>query len=188
MSAAAHFSAESMSLEAPEKEPPLFSHSDAHLTRTKPQDDQGTKRVRNGWRTVNNYISGGQGGSGGGGGLQGYGGAGGAGEGPTLRYIMKAECIVMKMFNSPETIPSDFVRIPLGNIDLRSEIRVDAAAGAVWRHRKRKKGSVRRMYSALVVGQNERMALAMYQRDNAEEVRNSYYRYLVGMGRHRARR
>ncbi|KAJ6474262.1 hypothetical protein C8R45DRAFT_1011245, partial [Mycena sanguinolenta] len=73
----------------------------------------------------------------------------------------------MKNFTNFEATPSDFLRIPLGNIDLRSEIRMDAEADAVWRHRERK--SVRRMYSARVVGHNEPISVALYQGNNAEE-------------------
>ncbi|KAJ7748449.1 hypothetical protein B0H14DRAFT_3897149 [Mycena olivaceomarginata] len=146
--------------------PPMSSQSDAAAIH---QSDRAsaTERGSNGCRAVINYISGGQGGNGGDGGLQGYGGAGGTGEGPTLQYDIKAERIVVKTFTSPEATPSDFLRIPLANIDLRSEIRVDAETATVWRHRERK--SVRRMYSARVVGHNEPMTVALYQGHNADE-------------------
>ncbi|KAJ6456733.1 hypothetical protein C8R45DRAFT_943552 [Mycena sanguinolenta] len=50
------------------------------------------------------------------------------------------------------TRPSaDFLSIPLGNIDLRNEIGVDTARGVMRRDSERR--SVRRMYSARVVGQ-----------------------------------
>ncbi|KAF7364423.1 hypothetical protein MSAN_01103300 [Mycena sanguinolenta] len=141
------------------------ARSDVHAARG---PELGTKRGSNGWRTLVNYISGGQGGRGGNG-LQGHGGAGGAGEGPTLHYDLKAENIVVKTFNGLDATPSDFLRIPLGNLDLRSEILLDAAAGAVWRHHEQKRASVRRMYSARVVGHTEPMTVALYQGDNAEE-------------------
>ncbi|KAF7364404.1 hypothetical protein MSAN_01101100 [Mycena sanguinolenta] len=63
--------------------------------------------------------------------------------------------------------PLYFLRIPRGNIDLRSEIRLDAVRGVVQRDRER--GSLRRMYSARVVGHNEPMTVALYQGDNAEQ-------------------
>ncbi|KAJ6474265.1 hypothetical protein C8R45DRAFT_1077604 [Mycena sanguinolenta] len=129
--------------------PPMSSQSDAAAILDEQSDRAlDTERESNECQIVNNYISGGQGGNGGGGGLQG--GAGGIGEGPTLQYDIKAENIVMKTFTCPELTPSDFLRIPLGNIDLRSEIQVNATRGVVWRGRERK--CVRRMYSARVVG------------------------------------
>ncbi|KAF7364409.1 hypothetical protein MSAN_01101700 [Mycena sanguinolenta] len=97
----------------------------------------------NRWRTVINYISGGQGGTGGGG-VQG--GTGGIGEGPSLQYDIKAERLIMNTVTNAATTPSDFLRIPLGNIDLRSEIRLDAETC-----------------------HNEPMTVALYQGDNAEE-------------------
>ncbi|KAF7374291.1 hypothetical protein MSAN_00312300 [Mycena sanguinolenta] len=141
-------------------QPPMFSQSDAAAIQ---QSDRvsGTEHGRNGRRTFINYISGGRGGSGGGGGLR-----GGAG-GPTLQYDMKAERIVVKNFTSPEATPSDFLRIPFGNIDLRSDIQVDAETGAVWRRHQWK--SVRQMYSARVIGHNEPMTVALYEGDHAEE-------------------
>ncbi|KAF7374294.1 hypothetical protein MSAN_00312600 [Mycena sanguinolenta] len=142
----------------------MFSQSDAATIQ---QSDRvsGTEHGRNGWRTFINYISGGQGGSGGGGGFRG--GAGGIGEGPTLQYDMKAERIVVKNFTSPEATPSDFRRIPFGDIDLRSDIHVDAETGAVSRRWGWK--GVRQMYSARVVGHNEPMTVALYEGDHAEE-------------------
>ncbi|KAJ6474194.1 hypothetical protein C8R45DRAFT_935593 [Mycena sanguinolenta] len=150
------------------------SHSDAHATRTEYKPDTGVKSGGNDWRTVNNYISGGQGGSGGGG-LQG--GAGGVGEGLNLQYNIKAERVVMKTVIGSETTPADCFRIPLANIDLRSEIQVDAVTGAVWLRSERNETSIRRMYSARVIGHNEPMTVALYQGHNAEEVRNFYDRF-----------
>ncbi|KAF7374303.1 hypothetical protein MSAN_00313500 [Mycena sanguinolenta] len=157
-------------VEAP-SQPHMFSQSDAAAIQ---QSDRvsGTEHGRNGWRTLINYISGGQGGSGGGGGLRG--GAGGIGEGPTLQYDMKAERIVVKNFTSPEAPPSgNFRRIPLGDIDLRSDIQVNAETGAVWRRCERK--SVRRMYSARVVGHTEPMTVALYEGE--EEWKRDLSRY-----------
>ncbi|KAF7378115.1 hypothetical protein MSAN_00235800 [Mycena sanguinolenta] len=64
------------------------------------------------------------------------------------------------------TAPSDFLRVPLGSIDLHAEIRLDATRGVV--RRKHVRGSVRHMYSARVVGHNEPMTVAVYEGDNAE--------------------
>ncbi|KAF7364457.1 hypothetical protein MSAN_01107100 [Mycena sanguinolenta] len=161
-----HFRAESSSVETPLQQRSKSSHLDVDAARAERPLERGVaKREEYGWRTLINYISGGQGGSGGRGGV--HGGAGGAGEGPTLQYDIKAQRVVMKTFNGPEATPSDFLRIPLGHIDLRSVIRMDAATGAVSRRRERK--SVRRMYTARVVGHNEPMTVALYQGHNAEE-------------------
>ncbi|KAF7364425.1 hypothetical protein MSAN_01103500 [Mycena sanguinolenta] len=159
-----HLSSESTPVETPLQQRSISARSDAHAAR---EPELGTERKSNGWRTLISYISSGQGGSGGGGGL--HGGAGGTGEGPTLNYEIKAEHVVMKTFTNTEATPSDFLRIPLGHIDLRSEIRVDVAAGAVWQHHRQKRASVRRMYSARVVGHNEPMTVALYQGDSVEE-------------------
>ncbi|KAJ6456751.1 hypothetical protein C8R45DRAFT_1082084, partial [Mycena sanguinolenta] len=157
----ARFNAESSSVETPLQQPSISLHPDAPRA-----THQNNERGGDGWRTLINYISGGQGGTGGSG-LRGHGGGGGTGEGPTLQYDIKTEHFIIKNFASPETTPSDFLRIPLGNIDLRSEIEVNAATGVVRRHRERKRA--RRMYSARVVGHNEPMTVALYQGDNAEE-------------------
>ncbi|KAF7374295.1 hypothetical protein MSAN_00312700 [Mycena sanguinolenta] len=143
-------------------QPPMFSQSDVAAIR---QSDRvsGMEHGRNRGRAFINYISGGQGGSGGGGGLRG--GAGGIGEGPTLQY--KAERIVVKNFTSPEATPSDFRRIPFGDIDLHSDIQVDVDTGAVSRRHEWK--NVRRMYSARVVGHNEPMTVALYEGNHAEK-------------------
>ncbi|KAF7364450.1 hypothetical protein MSAN_01106100 [Mycena sanguinolenta] len=159
-----HWSAEPTPVETPVQQRSVSIHSDAHTAR---KPELGTKRESNGWRTLVNYIYGGKGGSGGGGGLQG--GAGGTGEGSTMYYDLKAENIIVKTFNSCEATPSDFLKIPLGNINLRSEIQVDEATGAVWRHCKQKRTNVRRMYSARIVGHNEPMTVALYQGNNEEE-------------------
>ncbi|KAF7364436.1 hypothetical protein MSAN_01104700 [Mycena sanguinolenta] len=151
-----------------ESTPPLqqrsiSARSGAHAAR---EPDLGNKHESNGMQTLTSYISGGQGGMGGSG-LQGRGGAGGNGEGPTLQYEIKGERIVMNTFNGPGATASDFLRIPLGNIDLRSELRVDAMTGAVWRCREYK--CVRQMYSARVVGHSEPMSVALYQGHHAKE-------------------
>ncbi|KAJ7111774.1 hypothetical protein C8R44DRAFT_985271 [Mycena epipterygia] len=65
------------------------------------------------------------------------------------------------------TLPSDFRRIPIGDIDLQREIHLDAQTGVVERSRGRV--CVRRMYSAKIEGRKSNMTVALYQGDNAEE-------------------
>ncbi|KAJ6482636.1 hypothetical protein C8R45DRAFT_1002068 [Mycena sanguinolenta] len=69
--------------------------------------------------------------------------------------------------NTTETPPSDFLRIPLGNIDLRNEIRLDKAGDVV--RSPRTPGGVRQMYSARVAGHNEPMTVALYEGDHAAQ-------------------
>ncbi|KAF7377104.1 hypothetical protein MSAN_00129400 [Mycena sanguinolenta] len=68
------------------------------------------------------------------------------------------------------SLPSDFRTIPMGDIDLRHQIRVDEVTGVVnaWLH---KRPCVRRMHSAKarIDGRNTRVTVAMYQGDGAEE-------------------
>ncbi|KAF7364419.1 hypothetical protein MSAN_01102800 [Mycena sanguinolenta] len=157
-------SAGSTPVEKPPQQRSVSARSHAHVAR---ELELGAKRGGSGSRKVNNYISGMKSQcSGGAGGWQG--GAGGTGEGPTLHYDIRGERIVMKTFHGPEATPPDFLRIPLGHIDLRSEIRMEATTGVVRRYRKQK--TVRQMYSARVVGHNEPMTVALYQGNNAEEV------------------
>jgi hypothetical protein len=59
--------------------------------------------------------------------------------------------------------------IPLGDIDLQQEIRLDYGTGIVNRHRERPR--VRRVYTAKIAGQNSPMTVAIYQGSGAEEVR-----------------
>ncbi|KAJ7186213.1 hypothetical protein GGX14DRAFT_485662 [Mycena pura] len=63
--------------------------------------------------------------------------------------------------------PSDFRVIPLGDLDLRQEIRLDGTSGIV--HRRNGRASVRRMYSARIRGINSKMTVAIYQGENSEE-------------------
>ncbi|KAJ7111778.1 hypothetical protein C8R44DRAFT_711334 [Mycena epipterygia] len=63
--------------------------------------------------------------------------------------------------------PSDFRRIPLGDIDLHHEILLDYESGVVDRSRGR--ACFRRMYSAKIDGRKSKMTVAVYQGDNAEE-------------------
>ncbi|KAF7360818.1 hypothetical protein MSAN_01110800 [Mycena sanguinolenta] len=104
----------------------------------------------------------------GGAGVHGSGGPGGPGEGPTLRYNIRAACLTMRNYTTMQATPSDFLRIPLGSIDLRAEIQLDNAGGMVWRNYGR--GGVRRMYAARVECRNTPMTVALYQGDGAEEL------------------
>ncbi|KAF7326725.1 hypothetical protein MSAN_02500500 [Mycena sanguinolenta] len=73
-------------------------------------------------------------------------------------------------FTSNNTIasqPSDYLRLPLGSIDLRREIRLDAAAGVVSRNYGQ--SPVHRMYSAQVECRSTPMTVALYQGDGGEE-------------------
>ncbi|KAJ6496179.1 hypothetical protein C8R45DRAFT_985154 [Mycena sanguinolenta] len=61
----------------------------------------------------------------------------------------------------------DFRRIPLGDVDLRREIRVSSASCVV--HRRRVRAPARRMYSGRLDGRNSDMTVALYQGVNAEQ-------------------
>jgi hypothetical protein len=58
--------------------------------------------------------------------------------------------------------------IPLGDIDLQHEIRLDKGSSVVGH--KRLGGRVRRVYSAKVKGLESNMTVAMYQGGGVEEV------------------
>ncbi|KAJ6580626.1 hypothetical protein B0H19DRAFT_483050 [Mycena capillaripes] len=73
---------------------------------------------------------------------------------------------ITKNYTTAPTVPSDFRMIPLGDIDLQREIRVDNHAGIVNRHSKRARV---RVYSAKLNGQRSNMTVAMYKGNNAEE-------------------
>jgi hypothetical protein len=60
----------------------------------------------------------------------------------------------------------DFRVIPLGDIDLQHEIRMDAAIV----ERPRERRCIRRVYSAKLEGRSSGMTVALYQGNNAEEV------------------
>ncbi|KAF7377025.1 hypothetical protein MSAN_00120600 [Mycena sanguinolenta] len=64
-------------------------------------------------------------------------------------------------------LPSDFRMIPMGDIDLQHEIRVDNSTGVLNYHRQR--AHVRRLYSAKVEGRKSTLTVAMYQGHGAEE-------------------
>ncbi|KAJ7366411.1 hypothetical protein DFH08DRAFT_167291 [Mycena albidolilacea] len=63
------------------------------------------------------------------------------------------------------TAPSDFRMIPLRDIDLQHDIQVDQGVVA----HQRRRGCVRRVYSAKVKGQKSKVTVAMYQGNGAEE-------------------
>ncbi|KAJ6538638.1 hypothetical protein DFH09DRAFT_1368806 [Mycena vulgaris] len=65
------------------------------------------------------------------------------------------------------TVPSDFRMIPMGDLDLREEIRPRHRSGLVFRGKGR--ASVRRVYSARIHGSKSKMTVAVYQGENAEE-------------------
>ncbi|KAF7374225.1 hypothetical protein MSAN_00305200 [Mycena sanguinolenta] len=125
-------------------------------------------------------IFGGTGGSGGGGGMNG--GDGGAGEGPRVKMYVGQAILVLsvqpllkndslsartvtninKNYSTAPPVHADFPKIPMGDIDLQREIRLDKPSGIV---------SSRRLYSAKVEhGQsNVTRTVAVYQGDSAEQ-------------------
>ncbi|KAJ7211457.1 hypothetical protein C8J57DRAFT_309284 [Mycena rebaudengoi] len=68
---------------------------------------------------------------------------------------------------SVPTIPSDFRRLPMGDLDLRAEIYLDHHSSVVYR--RGNQASARRMYSTRVRGIDSNMTVALYQGNNAEE-------------------
>ncbi|KAF7337096.1 hypothetical protein MVEN_02147200 [Mycena venus] len=74
---------------------------------------------------------------------------------------------VTKNYTTAPTVPSDFRMIPLGDIDLQHEIRVDKKSDVV--NRQRERHSVRRVYSAKIEGHKSSVTVAMYQGDDAEQ-------------------
>ncbi|KAJ7443429.1 hypothetical protein FB451DRAFT_1376692, partial [Mycena latifolia] len=69
-------------------------------------------------------------------------------------------------FHSSSWNPTDFRMIPLGDLDLRNEIRLDSG---VLYHCWNPTRSVRRLYSARIHGSKAPMSVALYQGENAEE-------------------
>jgi hypothetical protein len=57
--------------------------------------------------------------------------------------------------------------IPLGDVDLQHEIRVDNKSDVVYRQRERH--TVRRVYSAKIEGHKSSVTVAMYQGDGSEQ-------------------
>ncbi|KAJ7928249.1 hypothetical protein B0H13DRAFT_1007568 [Mycena leptocephala] len=70
-------------------------------------------------------------------------------------------------YTSGPTVPSDFRMIPLGDIDLQHELRLNKGSAVVGRRCER--ASVRRVYSARIDGRNAPTTVAMYQGPGAEE-------------------
>ncbi|KAJ7928201.1 hypothetical protein B0H13DRAFT_2311740 [Mycena leptocephala] len=69
--------------------------------------------------------------------------------------------------DDPTAVPYDFRMIPLGDIDLQYEIRVNNDTGVVDRLPERQ--GVRRIYSARIYGRKSRVTVAMYQGESAKE-------------------
>jgi hypothetical protein len=63
---------------------------------------------------------------------------------------------------------TDFRMIPLGDIDLQHELRLNKGSAVVGRRCER--ASVRRVYFARIDGRNAPMTVAMYQGPGTEEV------------------
>ncbi|KAF7340614.1 hypothetical protein MSAN_02133100 [Mycena sanguinolenta] len=72
-------------------------------------------------------------------------------------------------YTTTPSLPSDFRMIPLADIDLRHEIRLDNSMGAAY-SRPRERARVRRLYSAKIEGRKSTLTVAMYQGDNAEQI------------------
>ncbi|KAJ7079675.1 hypothetical protein C8R44DRAFT_992577 [Mycena epipterygia] len=70
------------------------------------------------------------------------------------------------VINCAPTGPLDFRTIPLGDLDLRNEIRLEDG-GVV--NRQRELHAARRIYSARIEGKNSDMTVAVYHGENAEE-------------------
>ncbi|KAJ7094140.1 hypothetical protein C8R44DRAFT_749654 [Mycena epipterygia] len=68
--------------------------------------------------------------------------------------------------NCAPAVPSDFRAIPLGDLDLRHEIRLEESGEVTWQH-----GAcpARRIYTARIEGKQSDMTVAVYQGKNAEE-------------------
>ncbi|KAJ7759762.1 hypothetical protein DFH07DRAFT_817099 [Mycena maculata] len=88
---------------------------------------------------------------------------------PRSKYLVVAGGTFTSNTNNttPSPVPSDYRKIPMGDIDLRQEIRFDEDSHVVYR--RSVGGSVRRMYSARVNGQNADMTVALYEGDCAEK-------------------
>jgi hypothetical protein len=66
------------------------------------------------------------------------------------------------------TVAIDFRMIPLGDIDLRKEIRLDDETGVVDRRLRRRSG--RQMYTARIGRRRSDMTVVLYHGDEAEKV------------------
>ncbi|KAJ7229296.1 hypothetical protein B0H12DRAFT_1077476 [Mycena haematopus] len=65
------------------------------------------------------------------------------------------------------SLPSDLRMVPLGDIDLRHEIRLNNKGVVNYDHNR---GCVRRLYSAKIEGRKSTLMVAMYQGNGAEEI------------------
>jgi hypothetical protein len=65
---------------------------------------------------------------------------------------------------------TDFRMIPLGDIDIQHEIRLNKFEGSSVVGRRGERAYVRRVYSARIDGKNAPTTVAMYQGPGAEEV------------------
>ncbi|KAF8209397.1 hypothetical protein K438DRAFT_230017 [Mycena galopus ATCC 62051] len=75
--------------------------------------------------------------------------------------------VTNNIHHAAPTLPDDFRRIPWGDIDLRSEIRLASESGVATRHPQRV--FVRRVYSAKIEGREAGMTVAVYEGDKAED-------------------
>ncbi|KAF8186098.1 hypothetical protein K438DRAFT_1973469 [Mycena galopus ATCC 62051] len=74
---------------------------------------------------------------------------------------------VTNNYHQTSGLPSDFRRIPLGDIDLQREIRQDFTVARLDRRAERK--FVRRVYSAKIEGRTSDMTVAIYQGTDSKE-------------------
>ncbi|KAJ7050598.1 hypothetical protein C8F01DRAFT_1092255 [Mycena amicta] len=74
---------------------------------------------------------------------------------------------VTNHFHHGPSVGADFRKIPLGDINLQRELRVDDQSVSVYR--RREYGCVYRVYSARVEGRRADMTVAIFQGKNAEE-------------------
>ncbi|KAF7337146.1 hypothetical protein MVEN_02152600 [Mycena venus] len=83
----------------------------------------------------------------------------------SARDINFKDCVTNVTFTASPAVPSDFRRIPLGDIDLLREIHVDYNSGIVDRHARMQVR--RRVHSARVEGQS--VTVVVYQGNGADE-------------------
>ncbi|KAF8193568.1 hypothetical protein K438DRAFT_1828872, partial [Mycena galopus ATCC 62051] len=85
-----------------------------------------------------------------------------------MSYEITAKSFIGQVtnYNAAPTVWKDFRMIPLADINLRHEIRVDGDTGLVTH---RPSGRARRLYSAKVAGQESSVTVAVYQGKGAEK-------------------
>jgi hypothetical protein len=91
--------------------------------------------------------------------------------GISLFLIIFSPCPATRLTDYMHT---DFRMIPLGDIDLQHEIRLNKLEGLAVVDRQREGASVRRVYSARIDGRNAPTTVAMYEGPGAEEVGLEY--------------